>query len=132
MRRNTVVPGELVIDNDPDRAETPSSRCHVNKDADTGLSQERGGTPRFNRKNNNNSTCSREGIEMVLPQDVTTVRGADAASTTDSWDPYDVWLTRVKQPRDRVPQRATLVVEVRSDIKTTEPKPSGSLHLRAT
>ena len=69
---------------------------------------------------------------MVLPQDVTTARGADAASTTDSWDPYDVWLTRVKQPRDRVPQRATLVVEVRSDIKTTEPKPKGSLHLRAT
>ena len=69
---------------------------------------------------------------MVLPQDVTTVRGADAAPTTDSWDPYDVWLTRVKQPRDRKPQRATLVVEVRSDIKTIEPKPGASLHLRAT
>lgn len=68
---------------------------------------------------------------MVLPQDVTTVRGADAASTTGSWDPYDVWLTRVKQPRDRVPQRATLVVEVRSDIAAPEPKANAALQLRA-
>ena len=68
---------------------------------------------------------------MVLPQDVTTARGADTASTTGSWDPYDVWLTRVKQPRDRIPQRATLVGEARSDFKTTETKSTGALHLRA-
>lgn len=68
---------------------------------------------------------------MVLPQDVSTTRGTDAASTTGSWDPYDVWLTRVKQPRDRLPQRAALVVEVRGDISVTETKAAEPLHLRA-
>lgn len=68
---------------------------------------------------------------MVLPQDVATVRGVDVASTTDSWDPYDVWLTRVKQPRDRRPQRATLVVEVRSPAAAADTKATDSLHLRA-
>ena len=48
---------------------------------------------------------------MMLSQDVSANRGADSRTATESWDPYDVWLTRVKQPRDRLPQRATLVVE---------------------
>lgn len=30
-----------------------------------------------------------------------------AASTEASWDPYEVWLTRVKQPRDRSARQAT-------------------------
>lgn len=68
---------------------------------------------------------------MVLSQDVSTARSSDAASTTGSWDPYDVWLTRVKQPRDRLPQRATLVVEVRGDVPVTESKTAEPLHLRA-
>jgi hypothetical protein len=58
---------------------------------------------------NKNSTWSREGTQMMLSQDVSANRGADSRATTESWDPYDVWLTRVKQPRDRLPQRATLV-----------------------
>ncbi|HXW09095.1 MAG TPA: hypothetical protein VD737_00640 [Steroidobacteraceae bacterium] len=49
----------------------------------------------------------------------------------DSWDPYDVWLTRVKQPRDRLPQRATLVAEVRRDTTVTDTKSSEPLRLRA-
>jgi len=68
---------------------------------------------------------------MVSPQDVSTVRGAEAASTTGSWDPYDVWLTRVKQPRDRLPQRATSVVEVRGPLPMSETKANEPLQLRA-
>lgn len=41
---------------------------------------------------------TREGAQMV-PHEVSTKR-----TPTESWDPYDVWLTRVKQPRDRVPR----------------------------
>jgi hypothetical protein len=66
---------------------------------------------------------------MVSLQDVSTTR-VEVASTTGSWDPYEVWLTRVKQPRDRLPQRAAPVVEIRSpavsDTKANEP-----LQLRA-
>jgi hypothetical protein len=77
---------------------------------------------------NKNSTWSREGSEMMLSQDVSANRGADSRPTTESWDPYDVWLTRVKQPRDRLPQRATLVVAAQASAppsataaSTTEP-----------
>lgn len=28
-------------------------------------------------------------------------------SATGAWDPYEVWLTRVKQPRDRAAARST-------------------------
>ena len=51
---------------------------------------------------------------MGLPLDVPAVRGPDAVSTAGSWDPYEIWLTRVKQPRDRLPQRATSAIEVRT------------------
>ena len=54
---------------------------------------------------------------MVLSQDVPANRGADVRPTTGSWDPYDIWLTRVKQPRDRRPQRAGLVIEVPVEAK---------------
>jgi len=72
---------------------------------------------------------------MVLPQDVPASRGPDARSTTASWDPYDVWLTRVKQPRDRLPQRAAvtaLTVDVRADLPppVTDTKASEPLLLR--
>ena len=85
-------------------------------------------------QNNKNSTWSREGIEMAVPQDVLANRGAEARPTTGSWDPYDVWLTRVKQPRDRLPQRATLVVEVRVDTHAppTETKATEPLLVRAS
>jgi hypothetical protein len=68
---------------------------------------------------------------MVSPQDVSTTRGVEVASTTGSWDPYDVWLTRVKQPRDRQPQRAALSAEVRSAVAVTETKVNEPLRLRA-
>jgi hypothetical protein len=68
---------------------------------------------------------------MVSPQDVSTTRGVEVASTTGSWDPYDVWLTRVKQPRDRQPQRAALSAEVRSAVAVTETKVNEPLQLRA-
>ena len=65
---------------------------------------------------------------MMLSQDVAANRGADNRATTESWDPYDVWLTRVKQPRDRLPQRATLVAAAQASappstttVGTTEP-----------
>ena len=85
--------------------------------------------PCFNGQEQQELDLSREGIEMVLPQDVSAARGTDAVSTAGSWDPYDVWLTRVKQPRDRLPQRATLVAEVRRDA--TDTKSSEPLRLRA-
>jgi|GEM_PF-5389484 hypothetical protein len=40
----------------------------------------------------------------MVPQEVST-----KGTATGSWDPYDVWLTRVKQPRDRVPRPGDVV-----------------------
>jgi hypothetical protein len=87
--------------------------------------------PRNSRKqatNKKNTTCSREGEEMALPQDGSGTRGSDAARPTGSWDPYEIWLTRVKQPRDQLPRRAAPAAEARSDnaapvveTKPTEP-----------
>ena len=34
----------------------------------------------------------------------TAVTPRKAASVKAAWDPYEVWLTRIKQPRDRVEQ----------------------------
>jgi hypothetical protein len=48
----------------------------------------------------------REGTEMS-PQELPTNPAA-----AGSWDPYDVWLKRVKQPRDRQLPRP-VVVEAR-------------------
>jgi hypothetical protein len=68
---------------------------------------------------------------MVSPQDVSTTRGVEVASTTGSWDPYDVWLTRVKQPRDRQPHRTAAVAEIRAPIAVTDSKANEPLRLRA-
>jgi len=69
---------------------------------------------------------------MVLPHDVSANYGADTHSTTGSWDPYDIWLTRVKLPRDRLPQRATSTTEVHGDLPlpVTETKATEPLLLR--
>ena len=67
---------------------------------------------------------------MMSPQDVTAPRGPDPVATTGSWDPYDIWLTRVKQPRDRLPPRVVAAVDIPAAVtetQTTEP-----LLLRAT
>lgn len=65
---------------------------------------------------------------MVLPKDGSSARGSDAACPTGSWDPYEIWLTRVKQPRDGVPRRAAPVAAQQDDVaapvvetRTTEP-----------
>jgi hypothetical protein len=64
---------------------------------------------------------------MVLPKDGSGVCGSDVACPTGSWDPYEIWLTRVKQPRDHAPRRAAPVAQ-QGDIpapvvetKATEP-----------
>lgn len=53
----------------------------------------------------------------MVPQDLSSNR-AVAARVPESWDPYDVWLKRVKLPRDRQPGRA-MVVAVRSEPVAT-------------
>lgn len=37
-----------------------------------------------------------------------------------SWDPYDVWLTRVKQPRDRSAKRAARPVPPSAQVDTSD------------
>jgi hypothetical protein len=54
---------------------------------------------------------------------------ARASAATGSWDPYDVWLTRVKKPRDQTMRMRKL--EQRPDVQpAAEPdepsKPDGS------
>ena len=49
---------------------------------------------------------TREGPEM-LPQELPPTR-----TSQESWDPYDVWLTRVKQPRDQHPRRTVILETV--------------------
>jgi hypothetical protein len=44
-------------------------------------------------------------------------RGAESSVSSGSWDPHQVWLTRVKQPRDSrppVPQAAPVKVQPRA------------------
>lgn len=67
---------------------------------------------------------SREEFKM-LPQDVSRNRVAVGPAVTESWDPYDVWLKRVKLPRDRQPQRVIAIAEAGvtprpADAGTTE------------
>ena len=66
---------------------------------------------------------------MVLPQDATGTRGSDSARPTGSWDPYEIWLTRVKQPRDRLPRRTAPAAEARSETAApvTETNATGPL-----
>jgi len=45
-----------------------------------------------------------------------------ATGATAAWDPYDVWLTRVKQPRERSAQRPA----ARDALSpSTAPSPAG-------
>ena len=43
-----------------------------------------------------------------VPADANVLRSAPPTS----WDPYEVWLTRVKQPRERADDRVTANTEV--------------------
>lgn len=56
---------------------------------------------------------TREGAQMES-HELSTNR-----SPTKSWDPYDVWLTRVKQPRDRVPRPGDVVAPSRNPAEET-------------
>ena len=61
---------------------------------------------------------------------------ADSTQPAQTWDPYDVWLTRVKKPRDetrRLRKREQQDVAARSEAKAAEapkseptPKPSAA------
>lgn len=63
------------------------------------------------QQNKKSSTLPREGAEM-LPQDVpANSSGTGRTIITQAWDPYDVWLKRVKLPRERQPQRVAAPVE---------------------
>jgi hypothetical protein len=44
--------------------------------------------------------------ESPVPGATTPLDTAAEGAATRSWDPYDVWLRRVKQPRDLRPVRA--------------------------
>ena len=37
-----------------------------------------------------------------------------------SWDPYEVWLTRVKQPRDRIAKRPARSVPPAAQVDTSD------------
>lgn len=54
----------------------------------------------------------------MLPQDVSGQRGPVDPAITQAWDPYDVWLKRVKQPRDRRPQRHAPAVAATGPLET--------------
>lgn len=53
----------------------------------------------------NARVASRDGVSA----DANVVRSAPATS----WDPYEVWLSRVKEPRDRAASRFTASAESR-------------------
>ena len=57
-------------------------------------------------KNNETPEMSspREGVEM-LPQEMRSLQGQASPAIAQAWDPYDVWLNRVKLPRERHPHR---------------------------
>lgn len=43
-----------------------------------------------------------QGNATVASRDIDSIAdGSAREGVSDSWDPYNVWLTRVKQPRDR-------------------------------
>lgn len=54
-------------------------------------------------------------MEKRVPADVAT-----------PWDPYQVWLTRVKQPREQMERRQSRPVAVES-VKPTSPKETTTL-----
>jgi hypothetical protein len=62
------------------------------------------------------------------------IQDADSTQPAQTWDPYDVWLTRVKQPRDetrRQRKREQQDVAARSEADgtkapTAEPSPKPS------
>jgi hypothetical protein len=61
----------------------------------------------MHEKNNNETpemSSPREGAEMQ-PQETRSLQGQAGPAIAQAWDPYDVWLNRVKLPRERHPHR---------------------------
>lgn len=58
-----------------------------------------------------------EKVDGAVPEhdDVTSERVIDPAFQAATWDPYEVWLTRVKQPRDRAAASQVAVPVRRGD-----------------
>ncbi len=86
-----------------------------------GLHGSGAGCPGRMRQNNKNSTLPREGVEM-LQQDVSS--GSSGRPIAQAWDPYDVWLQRVKLPRERQPQRVAPVMEAQA-VAANETRATG-------
>jgi hypothetical protein len=76
-------------------------------------------------QNKKNSTWPREGVEMV-PQDVSPGGSASGRPIAQAWDPYDVWLNRVKLPRERQPQRLSAAAEVQAAATAVGTRAHGS------
>lgn len=61
----------------------------------------------------------------MLPQDVSSGSSAVGRPIAQAWDPYDVWLNRVKLPRERQPQRVAPVAEVHQAVAANEARSTG-------
>jgi hypothetical protein len=103
----------------------------VPQDATDSMTSRRGHDSRASREE--------EGFLDGAPaagQGASEAAGADSTQPAQTWDPYDVWLTRVKQPRDetrRQRKREQQDVAARSEAEGTEaptsnpsPKPSAA------
>lgn len=58
----------------------------------------------------------------MLQQDVSS--GSSGRPIAQAWDPYDVWLQRVKLPRERQPQRVAPVMEAQA-VAANETRATG-------
>jgi hypothetical protein len=76
------------------------------------------------RKSDSRDSREQESLDVENPgtpdsaSTVETERFAQEAATTGAWDPYEVWLTRVKRPRDetaRMRKLSTRVAEHAAD-----------------
>ena len=99
--------------------------------------QDATGSMTSRRGHDSRATREGEGFLDGAPaagQGASGAAGADSTQPAQTWDPYDVWLTRVKQPRDetrRLRKREQKDAAARLDAQatkepTTEPTPKPS------
>ena len=101
--------------------------------------QDAAGSMTSRRGNDSQASREEEGLLDGAPaagQGASEAAGGDSTQPAQTWDPYDVWLTRVKQPRDetrRLRKREQQDVAARSETEGTEaptaepsPKPSAA------
>jgi hypothetical protein len=65
--------------------------------------------------------------ESPVPGATTPLGIAAEGAASRSWDPYDVWLRRVKQPRDSRPARAAAMAARAATPTVSEPGASPRL-----